>query len=179
MNDMTNIDICNCDKLIIEKNKIIKAYKDVDIIDETNIKYISRCAFELCRELKYVNIPNVIRLGPVAFRSCFILTNINIPKVKEICEATFQHCVSLTYINLPKVVKIGRDAFYNSGLISINIPKCKEIDKEAFGCCEKLSMINSNLSEEQLIFALGGEEHYKNYLIRNREYKINKLYEEK
>ena len=111
------------------------------------VKVIGNRAFNLCRSLTNINIPNsVTMIGDSAFWGCKSFTNINIPNsVTTIGDSAFAFCDSLTSINIPNSVTIiGDSAFwYCEFLTNINIPNSvTTIGEQAFGFCDSLVNIN-------------------------------------
>ena len=111
------------------------------------VKVIGNSAFEFCRSLTNINIPNsVTNIGDCAFMFCKSLTNINIPNnVTNIGDSAFSSCKSLTSINIPNsVTNIGDDAFsLCDSLTNINIPNSvATIGNSAFASCRSLTNIN-------------------------------------
>ena len=111
------------------------------------VKVIGNRAFNLCRSLTNINIPNsVTTIGEQAFWGCDSLTNINIPNsVTMIGDSAFWGCKSFTNINIPNsVTTIGDSAFaFCDSLTSINIPNSVTmIGDSAFWYCEFLTNIN-------------------------------------
>ena len=70
------------------------------------VKVIGDWAFENCKSLTNINIPNsVTTIGEHAFSDCDSLTSINIPNsVTTIGDGSFEYCVSLTSITIPNSV---------------------------------------------------------------------------
>ena len=111
-----------------------------------NVTCIGTEAFENCRNLTSVVIPNsVITIGDSAFRDCSGLTSVTIPKsltTIEICA--FLGCTSLTSITIPNsVTTLGYAAFYNCcSLTSVTIPNSvTTIEYEVFSGCSNLSSV--------------------------------------
>ena len=88
---------------------------------------------------------SVTSIGYGAFEYCRGLTSVTIPNsVTSIHYYAFEDCSSLTSIIIPNsVISIGYGAFYGcSGLTSITIPKnLTNIDEGAFGGCSGLASI--------------------------------------
>lgn len=79
------------------------------------VKVIGNCAFDLCRSLTIINIPNsVTTIGNCAFWGCDYLISINIPNsVTTIGKSAFSDCKTLTNIDIPQsVTTIKKGAFY-------------------------------------------------------------------
>ena len=118
----------------------------VGIIPE-GTECIDSCAFEDCKELTSVVIPNTVtRISWDAFSGCTGLTSIVIPNsVTEIGNQAFRGCTGLTNIIIPESVKkIDLSAFAGcTGITSIVIPKSvREISwQSAFFGCKNLTSI--------------------------------------
>ena len=101
------------------------------------VRAIEYAAFECCRYLTSVTIPNsVIEIGERAFWSCESLTSITIPNsVKVIENQVFEFCKSIKSVIIPNsVIHIGSEAFSCcSSLTSITIPNSvTSIETHAF-----------------------------------------------
>lgn len=75
-----------------------------------DVTKIGKDAFEICRNLTNVSIPDsVIEIGEDAFNYCISLTSVNIPdSVTTIGKQAFGHCSSLTSVTIPdSVTEIG------------------------------------------------------------------------
>lgn len=119
----------------------------VGIIPE-GTDYIVSCAFEDCKELTSVVIPNTVtRISWDAFSGCSGLKSIVIPNsVTEIESKAFRGCSGLTNIVIPESVKkIDLSAFAGcTGITSIVIPKSvREISWHSsfFGCRNLTSIV--------------------------------------
>lgn len=76
---------------------------------------IGYCAFNECRNLTYVDIPNsVTTIADWAFSDCSNLTSVNIPNnVNIIGDYAFKSCNKLISVTIPNnVTSIGDYAFY-------------------------------------------------------------------
>ena len=107
---------------------------------------IGNYAFEYCRSLTNITIPNsVTSIGNSAFYKCTSLTSITIPNsVTSIGGYAFESCSSLTSITIPNsVTSIGDSAFKNcTSLTSITIPNSvTSIGQEVFSDCRRLTNI--------------------------------------
>ena len=89
-----------------------------------SVTSIGSGAFEYCRSLTSITIPNsVTSIGYVAFSLCSSLTSVTIGNsVTSIGDEAFRGCSSLTSINIPNsVTSIGYEAFsYCSSLTKTN-----------------------------------------------------------
>ena len=96
--------------------------KTVDIPAEINgksVTNIGRRAFELCRNLTSITIPDsVTSIGPYAFSCCANLVDLTIgDDVKYLSTGAFSGCSSLTDITIPDGVAIDWDVF--KGCVSL------------------------------------------------------------
>ena len=111
-----------------------------------NCRIITDFAFEACRDLTKVTIPeSVTCIGMCAFEGCSGLTTVTIPNsVTSIGGSAFYGCNSLTSVTIPNsVTSIGWQAFYEcSGLTTVTIGNSvTSIDDEAFLCCSSLTSV--------------------------------------
>ena len=107
---------------------------------------IGKNAFEVCRSLTSVTIPDsVTSIGQSAFSSCSGLTSITIPdSVTSIGQSAFNDCGGLTSITIGNsVTSIGRSAFKScSSLTSVTIPdSVTSISEYAFSYCSSLTSV--------------------------------------
>lgn len=122
-------------------------------IPET-IKNIDDYAFIRCDNLKEVNLANgVERIGSAAFYDCVRLSKINLSdSIIEIEDSAFENCNSLTEIRLPnQLTKISEETFkLCENLISISIPNSiNHIEYDAFSWCDNLYNIYFDGNEEE------------------------------
>ena len=68
-------------------------------------------AFDDCRSLTSVNLPNVTSIGNNAFISCYSLKSINLPNVTSLGDTVFSACYSLKELIMPKVSSVGANEF--------------------------------------------------------------------
>ena len=126
-----------------------KKYTEIAIpaeIDGVKITSIGDYAFDLCRGLTSVTIPNsVTSIGASAFGDCSGLTSVTIPDgVISIDSGTFYGCSGLTSITIGNsVTSIGASAFSDcSGLTSITIGNSvTSIGDSAFSGCSGLTSV--------------------------------------
>ena len=125
-----------------------KKYTEIAIpaeIDGVKITSIGDYAFDLCRGLTSVTIPNsVTSIGASAFGDCSGLTSVTIPDgVISIGDYAFDKCSGLTNITIPdSVISIGSAAFGDcSGLISVTIPDSVTSIKGTFYGCSGLTSV--------------------------------------
>ena len=111
------------------------------------VKAIGDNAFQICKYLKGVNIPNsVTSIGNRAFIACSSLNSIDVPdSVTCIGDSAFYDCSSLTSIDIPNSVTCIRESAFGvcSSLTSINIPNSvTTIGNFAFSGCSSLNSID-------------------------------------
>ena len=116
-----------------------------------NISQIGDSAFEDCRSLTSITLPDIVsRIGMYAFRNCSKLTNITIPdNVTSIGAAAFWKCSSLTSVTIPNSVTwINDDAFRDcSSLTSVIIPdNVTTIGYSIFQGCSSLTSISGKFA---------------------------------
>ena len=113
----------------------------------TNCSYISRGAFEGCKNLTTIVVPDTVTIiGNSAFKNCENLTSFTVPTgVTEIEMYAFQNCYALESISIPRnVAKIGNSAFAEcSSLASVTLPNnITVIYDDSFKNCTSLTSIN-------------------------------------
>lgn len=110
----------NCNA-IIQKEGNVLLYGSASTIIPNTVDSIARTAFNCCRGLTEITIPEgVKKIGEWAFSFCYNLRNVNISNtVTTIDNSAFEACSSLKSIFIPKgVSKIGNGVFANCGEIS-------------------------------------------------------------
>ena len=137
---------------LVYAGKVIYKYKgtlpkNTPIILREGTKGIAACAFEDCKNLKSITIPDsVTNIGHNAFFGCKNLKNILIPdSVTSIGSLAFYGCKNLKSITIPNsVTSVGNDAFEDcTGLTSVTIPdSMTDIVDWAFSGCTNLTNIN-------------------------------------
>jgi hypothetical protein len=103
-------------------------------------------AFESCKYLTSINLPNTIEvIEQSAFKGCYGLNTFTIPdNVKEIGDMAFWDCLNIKSIDIPdKIVKINFGVFpYCRSLEHINLGRnVVYIGNAAFSDCSKLKSI--------------------------------------
>ena len=117
------------------------------IVCDGDITHINKSAFDGCRTLKSITIPDsVTSIGENAFQSCEELTSVVLPNgITTIQDYTFDYCLNLANITIPdSVTSIGEYAFrYCASLTTVTIPESvTSIGYKAFRSCTKLTSIN-------------------------------------
>ena len=108
---------------------------------------IGKSAFQKCKELTSVTIPNSVTvIGSSAFSECYGLTSVVIPNsVTTIGSSAFNLCQSLESIDIPNsVMLIGNAAFRDChGLTSVTISNSlTAINDEVFYGCTGLTSVD-------------------------------------
>lgn len=108
------------------------------------ITQIDRCAFEECKELNSIIIPNTVKsIGDMAFCHCNSLSHVQLPiSLDSIHERTFYYCENLRSIQFPESLKyIGFQAFIMSGIEELNFTSFVKLDQGAFTLCHHLKTV--------------------------------------
>ena len=123
------VEIVGCD-LSAEGTVVIPDSITVGYGYEYPVKSIGQDAFELCKNITEVVIPDSVNtIGEGAFYNCSGLTSLNISDgVTEIRSYAFYECSGLTDVNIPESVKYIRTGAFggcsNLKSITINNPEC-------------------------------------------------------
>lgn len=140
---INTVDIIGDDALtdsIIDKS--ITEYKD-DVITK-----VGDGAFNACKALTSVDLPNVKSIGSQTFYNCSALTSVDLHNVTSIGDynsavQAFSYCSALTSIDFPNVTVVGGSAFgYCKALTSVNLPNVTHIGTSAFQGCSALTSVN-------------------------------------
>lgn len=97
----------------------------IDASDLTSWTEITNQAFDTCRMLTTVILPNTItNIGAYAFPSCDRLTSINLPEgLTTIGPNAFSVCSNLSHIDFPSTLtELGSNSFISCGLTSVVVP---------------------------------------------------------
>ena len=110
-------------------------------------KVIGDSAFQFCRSLEYIDIPNTVtHIYQFAFNACESLVYIKLPYYLTSIEyRTFYCCHKLESVNIPDgVISIGEEAFMGcEKLQKLTLPDgLKYIEADAFCGCKLLQKIN-------------------------------------
>ncbi len=127
-------------------------YKDIDVNDiierkvtaytNPKIKTVGYSAFQNCKVLASVNLPNVTYIDGAGFMNCELLKFVNIPNVTNINGAAFQNCNALTSINLPSVTTMSSAVFYNcTSLITVDFSAITNFTGGVFANCKALKTV--------------------------------------
>lgn len=133
-----------------------------DEIDNLPVTEIRSAAFDHCRSLTSLKLPNtVVSIGNLAFQWCEKLNNIELPNgLTSIGNEAFSGCIELQSINIPKNVNnIGLSAFIQCyKLAEINVADENEFYSSQNG-------ILFNKDKTKLITYPEGEGIYKPYTV--------------
>ena len=129
-----------------ESKELIAGCNNSVIPDDGSVTSICKQAFEGCKRLKSVTIPDcVTSIGIYAFSGCNALKSVTIGKgVTKIPDFAFRWCSSLTSVEIPDgTTGLGSVAFLGcSSLKSVTIPdSVKSIGRSAFNDCGSLTNI--------------------------------------
>jgi hypothetical protein len=114
-------------------NRTIKTYSS------DTLTSLVRYAFNSCKELISVNLPNVTSTDEYVFNSCSKLASVDLSNVTSIGGFTFNNCSALISVNMSNVISIGSGAFMScSKLTSVDLPNVTSIDSSAFSYCSAL-----------------------------------------
>ncbi len=127
-------------------------------------------AFENCKNLKSVSIPNTINLiGECSFKYCVNLESIVIPSsVKTIGVNAFFNCKSMKKVTIGNgVTSIGNSAFWCClNLTSIAIPSSvTSIDNYAFAGCDGLTSVTISEGVKRIGFYAFGCKNLKSITV--------------
>lgn len=122
------------------------------------LKIVERCAFEECKNLKSIELPDEVEyVGEQCFQESG-LESVRIPPALKTIEAsTFYQCESLKNVVSPLYLeKIGLFAFGQTGLESVELPgSLRTVSQGAFYLCKNLRVVKFNEGIE----AIGTDEY--------------------
>lgn len=102
-------------------------------------------AFNSCRNLSHVSIPNCENIPQNAFCGCINLSDINFDNCYTIGDMAFTFCEKLNKVNLKKCVSIGASAFSGcNNITQVELFNCKQIGSNAFANCTNLTNVYIN-----------------------------------
>lgn len=119
-------------------SKLTKVIFEGDYIEEIN------GCFQNCTSLESVRFPR--RVGKMSydmFKGCLNLTEVILPEnLSEIYPSMFSGCKNLKSVDVPSsVTKVGKNAFYNSGITSLDLSNVKEFGALCFSGCKALKTV--------------------------------------
>ncbi len=109
-------------------------------IDGAKVTAIGEYAFELCEELKKVELPEgITEIGRRAFSDCCRLETINLPKsLKSIGRLAFSGCTSLNTLHDALPISIRQIRLFK-GAWDLLLSNCWEIQKPLEQACSKIA----------------------------------------
>ena len=114
-------------------------------------------AFNSCRNLSHVSIPNCENIPQNAFCGCINLSDINFDNCYTIGDMAFTSCERLNKVNLKKCVSIGASAFSGcNNITQVELFNCKQIGSNAFANCKNLTNVYIN-NESDIFCSLMSE----------------------
>lgn len=114
-------------------------------------------AFNSCRNLSHVSIPNCENIPQNAFCGCINLSDINFDNCYTIGDMAFTFCEKLNKVNLKKCVSIGASAFSGcNNITQVELFNCKQIGSNAFANCKNLTNVYIN-NESDIFCSLMSE----------------------
>lgn len=122
-----------------------KKLENIVFDKESHITVIKRLAFNGCKNLEKLSLPNsIIEIENNAFQNCINLKEVYCNSLIYLGGSTFFGCKNLNKIDLgDKLELIGSFAFYDcSSLTLVSIPdSCKTIYNKAFAYCTSLETL--------------------------------------
>lgn len=141
----------NCEKL-----------SDLKDTDFSTVKIVGTDAFNNCKTLKSLSLPDVVIVDSNAFYGCENLTRIcsGDITIQDYGDYSFYGCTNLTQDINSKVSTIGAHAFDKSGIKSVTIDgtvgNTLVINNMAFKDCTKLKFAKINLKDTTINYEIGG-----------------------
>lgn len=140
MADFVNtIDVLGDDAVI---DSIIN--RTITEFNDDKVNTIGYGAFNSCKSLASINLPNVTTTNGLAFTDCYALTEVNLPLLTGIGEQMLRNCKSLKTISLPGLTgSTGYLGLANcTSLESVDFPLATEVGVYSFQGCPALKQID-------------------------------------
>ena len=146
INDGTELEVTRKDNHISYSGSVVIPEEVIYMGKTRKVTSIGDYAFNQCRSLTSVTIPNsVTSIGGAAFCLCTSLTSVDIPNsVTSIGRSAFSDCYGLTSVTIPNsVTSIEYNAFTRCNLLtSVTIGNSvTSIGHEAFYNCSSLTSV--------------------------------------
>ena len=146
INDGTELEVTRKDNHTSYSGSVVIPEEVIYMGKTRKVTSIGDYAFNQCRSLTSVTIPNsVTSIGGAAFCLCTSLTSVDIPNsVTSIGRSAFSDCYGLTSVTIPNsVTSIGVRAFFGcSALTSVTIGSgTSDIYYNAFAKCKNLKNV--------------------------------------
>ena len=145
-----------------------------EYIQNIKVTEIGDYAFDDCRGLKNIKIPNTVtKIGECAFRYCLSLESIEIPdSIEYIGSGAFINCDSLKSVKLSENIKSIEEGLFLRcyDLTEVNIPNgVTDIKKQAFAACIELKDIYIPENVTTIgVWSFSGCSNLKNVIISDR-----------
>ena len=124
-----------------------------------NITKIERLAFSNCKNLKDIDLSNVITVERNAFMDCKSLESINLASCIDVLGGAFIDCESLENVSFGNINSIGTYAFTGTSISEIELPKSLELlgINAFYGCNElkKIKCYSKDLKDDEYLLSLG------------------------
>lgn len=145
--------------LYIDEKAFMDKTRLESIILGENIKNIERLAFSNCKNLKDIDLSNVITIERNAFMDCKSLESINLSSCIDISGGAFIDCESLENVSFGNIKSIGTYTFTGTAITKIELPNSLELlGVNAFYNCNKLKKIicySKILTNDEYLLSLG------------------------
>ena len=152
-----SLETVSLDNIIsIEKGAFSNCHALSDIEFSPSLERLGDSAFQNCRNIVTLTIPDLTYMGINVFEGCSSLESIDISNLRTIPSYTFSGCNGLKEIYLPVDLEtVGNNAFYGcSSLTDIQFPeKIKMLEDSSFALCTGLKKIE--ITGEDIVIGAG------------------------
>lgn len=114
------------------------------IIDRSIVEFkddkltsIGAHAFDSCKNMTIVDLPNVTSVYAYAFNGCTALKSVDFPLV-FVAEGAFKGCSSLKNVNLQSLPAVGVSSFAGCAFVELYAPKLTSTAVYSFNACQSL-----------------------------------------
>ena len=131
--------------IIINDDIIIVLNNNNSIISYTNkhIKKIGLYFLENAKNIKHIDLPNVVKIDDYFLHQNVAIRTINLPKVEEIGDYFLYLAENIKKVNLPNLKHIGHSFLINAvSLEELNLPKVETIENYFLQYNKKLEKLN-------------------------------------
>lgn len=128
------IDVLGDDAVI---DSIIK--RTIQEYNDDTVTKVRQNAFNRCKVLQSVDLPNVTKVETNAFLECTTLASANLPKAEYLQSSAFSKCSALVTVNAPLVTRVYGDVFRGcTSLTELCLPKATRLDSNSLRGCSAL-----------------------------------------